>query len=196
MVMLLRRSRHKAAMFLKEWITTDLSSLLGVAISAVFVYAGIIAYCRLTGLRSFSKMSSSDFAMTVAVGSLFATTIATPDPTLILGLFALAMLFCGQWLIAMIRKHSEKATVLFDNKPLLLMRGEEMIEENMDRSNVTRSDILGKLREANVQNFGQVRAVIFEATGDISVLHATDESESELDGALLEDVIGWDNGQE
>ena len=182
----------KAVMLLKDWITTDLSSLFGVAISSIFVYAGIIAYCRLTGLRSFSKMSSSDFAMTVAVGSLFASTISSPDPTLVLGLFALGMLFGGQWLIALIRRRYDGSTALLDNKPLLLMRGATMIEEHMDRANVTCSDILGKLREANVQNFDQVRAVVFEATGDISVLHAPKESDSDLDGALLEDVIGWD----
>lgn len=38
---------------------------------------------RIVGLRSFSKMSAADFAMTVAVGSLFASTISLSAPTFI-----------------------------------------------------------------------------------------------------------------
>lgn len=181
-------------MFLDTWITTDLKSLGGVAVSVAIVYLGIILYCRFAGLRSFSKMSSSDFAMTVAVGSLFAATISSPDPTLFLGLFALGGLFLTQWLISRLRKRTRFASHLIDNKPLLLMRGSEMLEENMKRASVTRGDMLGKLREANVLNFDQVQAVVFEATGDISVLHTEGDDEVELSDSILEGVIGWEKG--
>jgi len=45
---------------------------------------------------------------------------------------------------------------------------------------------MGKLREANVLRLSQVRAVVFETTGDISVLHTTDNTE--LDKIIMEDV--------
>lgn len=46
-----------------------------------------------------------------------------------------------------------------------------MLHDNMRKARVTESDLWSKLREANVLNLNQVRAVVFEATGDISVLH-------------------------
>ena len=50
----------------------------------------------------------------------------------------------------------------------------------------THADLVAKLREANVLDFSSVRAVVFEATGDISVLHG----EGPLDERLLAGVQG------
>ncbi len=41
----------------------------------------------------------------------------------------------------------------------------------MKASRVSRSNVMEKLRSANVTDFSQVRAVVLEATGNISVLH-------------------------
>ena len=49
-------------------------------------------------------------------------------------------------------------------------------------------DLRAKLREANVIHMGQVRAVVFETTGDVSVLHGGDG----IDGALIGGVRGAD----
>lgn len=170
-----------------NWITTSPSDLFGVFISAVFTYAAILLLCRLTGLRSFSKMSAADFAMTVAVGSLFAATISSPSPALLLGIFALAMLFLGQWILAALRAKVPDAVQFLDNEPLLLMDGPKFLDENLAKSKVTRSDVVARLREANVLNLDQVKAVVFETTGDISVLHSSDR-DLEVQTELMEGV--------
>jgi uncharacterized membrane protein YcaP (DUF421 family) len=60
---------------------------------------------------------------------------------------------------------------LVDNPPLLLMAGAQVLHDNLRRARVTEADLRAKLREANVLHPGQVRAVVFESTGDLSVLH-------------------------
>ena len=164
----------------EDWITADLPDLLGVLVSTAVVYIAIVLYCRITGLRSFSKMSASDFAMTLAVGSLFAGIVASPSPTLVLGLFALALLFAGQWFFAFVRSRFPSSGKLLDNRPILLMSGPRILEQNMKIAQVSRDDLYAKLRDANVSNFSQVRAVVFETTGDISVVRV------EPDGPPLE----------
>ena len=47
--------------------------------------------------------------------------------------------------------------------------------------------MIAKLREANVIDFSQVKAVVLESTGDISVLH-TSNDDIELNNDLLEGV--------
>lgn len=49
-----------------------------------------------------------------------------------------------------------------------------MINEHLKATKVTPDDIRAKLREANVTDLNQVRAVVLETTGDISVLHSMD----------------------
>ncbi len=174
---------------LEKWTTSGWNEIPAVLLSALIAYGAILLFTRLAGLRSFSKMSASDFAMTVAVGSLFASTVATSKPSLLVGTVSLASLYFGQWLLAWLRHRFDWFSQIVDNQPLLLMRGRNMLDENLKRANVTRADIYGKLREANALNYDQVLAVIFETTGDISVLHSDDPAVS-LEPDFTKDVIG------
>jgi uncharacterized membrane protein YcaP (DUF421 family) len=112
--------------------------------------------------------------MTVAVGSLFASTASLTVPSLLCGLIALAALYCGQWGVAVGRSRSHAISRLVDNEPLLLMNGRRILDHNLKKANVTRDNLFGKLREANALNYDQVLAVVFETTGDVSVLHSDD----------------------
>ncbi len=164
-------------------IGTTVGRLVLVVVTAMVMLAGIIVYIRIAGLRSFSKMSSFDFAVTVAFGSLLAA-VAMSNSSLADGLAAAAALLAMQYVIARLRLHGF-ATVV-DNRPLLLMVGDQMIQAHLSRSRVTESDIRAKLREANVSHPDQIGAVVLEATGDISVLHHCDA----VHPSLLEGVIG------
>ncbi|MCM2369183.1 DUF421 domain-containing protein [Aporhodopirellula aestuarii] len=172
----------------EKWTAASTEEILIVVMSAAVIYFVILAYTRMTGLRSFSKMSASDFAMTIAVGSLFASTISSPTPTLSLGIVSLSCLFAGQWALALLRRRFGWFNRLIDNEPLLLMAGGQMIDENLRKANVTREDVYGKLREANAFNRNQILAVVFETTGDISVLHSTLE-DAEIDREFVQGVI-------
>ncbi len=169
-----------------SWIVTTYSAVLMVVISTLSIYFTLILFTRIAGVRTFSKMSSFDFAITVAIGSLIATTVLSKDPPLLQAAIALASLFVIQMSIARFRGY-KFVQHLVDNKPVLLMKGTTILDENMRKAKVTRSDLLAKLREANVTKFEQIKAVIMETTGDISVLHHSDE-EHELDESLLEDL--------
>jgi len=63
------------------------------------------------------------------------------------------------------------AQKLTDNKPLMLYYEGQLFEDNLTIARVTRADMRAKLREANAISEGCVRAVVMEATGDVSVLH-------------------------
>ena len=170
-----------------DWFTASPSSLLGVVLSTLGIYVVLIALIRLVGLRSFSKMSSFDFAMTVAVGSVVASTILSPDPPLARAAVALASLFGVQFVIAILRKRTTWMEHIVDNEPLILMTREGMVRANLAKSRVTESDVWAKLREANVLAVDQVRAVVLETTGDISVLHGEPDG-PELEACLLTGV--------
>lgn len=171
------------------WIETTLTAVGMVLLSALGIYLSLILLTRIAGLRSFSKISSFDFAITIAIGSVIASTVMTRNPPLVQGAIALVALYAAQLSVAVLRQHSQIVRSVVDNKAVLLMAGQEIIEENLRRARVTESDLRGKLREANVTDLRQVRAVVMETTGDVSVIHADPEAPA-LDPALLEDVIG------
>ncbi len=76
-------------------------------------------------------------------------------------------------MVGNLRKRVPGVTALVDNAPLLLMDGTEVLSDNLRRANMTEADLRAKLREANVTRLEQVRAVVMESTGDVSVLHAS-----------------------
>ncbi len=174
-----------------DWITTTPKTGLQIILSAAFIFAVLILFTRLSGLRSFSKMSAFDFAMTIAVGSILASVILTGSPSLIEGTLGLGALFGLQSLVAYLRKKSNWFSNIIDNQPRLLMRDGEIFYSELKKANVTESDLIAKLREANVLNFSQVRAVVLETTGDMSVLHSED-SETVFEKRLLNSVRGGD----
>tara|TARA_R100000935_G_scaffold15425_1_gene30747 strand:+ start:19016 stop:19540 length:525 start_codon:yes stop_codon:yes gene_type:complete len=171
---------------MKKWFSTDLESLLAISITTLVIYIAVIFFTRIFGKRSFSKMSSFDFAMTVAVGSLIATTILSESVSLLEGITGLFVVYLYQLSAALLRKWKPFRKAI-DNKPLLLMDGPTIIEDNLLKARVTKGDLRSKLREANVLDLSQVRAVVFETTGDVVVLHSSDQSQS-LEPWLLKDV--------
>lgn len=156
---------------LADWFSITTDQFLLVLLSTVVVYAAILLYTRIFGLRSFSKMSASDFAVTLAIGSVFASTISSPKPMVLIGLVTLACLYIGQWTLAWLRTKLAFTSKIVDNQPVLIMDGPRILDGNLDAVNMTRADLYAKLREANVYRLEQVLAVVFEATGDVSVLH-------------------------
>ncbi|GAA0856003.1 DUF421 domain-containing protein [Aliiglaciecola litoralis] len=172
----------------EKWITSGGQLIPWVLLSVLAAYIAILLYTRIVGLRSLSKMSAADFVMTIAIGSLFASTVSLSSPSLLVGLTALAAIYFGQWLIAWARKRSKLVSRLIDNRPILLMTGNRIFDHNLALANMTRADLFGKLREANALNYDQVLAVVFETTGDISVLHSSDEN-AHLEADFMDSVI-------
>ena len=134
------------------------------------------------------KMSSFDFAITVAFGSIMASTLLAKSPALITGVAGLVTLFVIQSVPAYARRKSYRIERLVGNEPLVLMAGADLLPDNLNTARVTVDDIRGKLRQAGITHRDQVRAVIMESTGDISVL----TKDSPMEPWLLDHVRDGD----
>ena len=132
----------------------------------------VILLVRVVGLRSFSKMTNFDFVMTVAMGSLLAgVSQSNTWPNLLQALIAMASLFAVQYVVAKIRQQSKQFDEIVQNTPTFLMKEGVILHDALQATRVTEEDLIAKLREANALDLTKVRAVVLEATGDISVLH-------------------------
>lgn len=161
---------------------TPLRSMVVTAIAGLAIYLWVIGATRLAGLRSFSKMSAFDFAMTVAIGSIIASTALGTAP-LASGLLAVAVLYAAQVTVSRLRR-ATAVEDLVDNTPLLLMRHGDVLDAHLAEARLTREDLSAKLRTANVLRPENVLAVVLETTGDVSVL----QGRGPLDPRLLDGV--------
>ena len=155
-------------------------ALLRILILGPVSLIWIACVVRMIGLRSFSKMTAFDFITTVATGSLLANSASAGTWTdFFISNAAVLALLGTQATIAAMRVRSVKWLGVIENEPILLMRDGKMLHETMKKTRVAEPDLRAKLREANVLELSQVRAVVLETTGDISVLHG-DRLEEEL----------------
>lgn len=170
---------------MENYFGSTWTAIFGIAISTVILFISIIILVRISGKRSFSKMSSFDFASTIAIGSVIASGMLLKEVTVIKTLAALTCIFALQSLIAYLMRYASFQKMV-DNQPLLLMDGTTLLHENLKKAHVTEADLRAKLREANVVQLSQVKAVVLERTGDLSVLHT--DNQNTTDPWLLKDV--------
>ena len=160
-----------------------------VLVGTVVLYILIIIYTRVFGLKSFSKMTGFDFLNTVAIGNLLAMSAATSSPSLFVGALLIGLLYLLNYLVTYASFKSKTARSLLDNTPVLIMKDGKLLRENLEKTKVTEDELRGKLREANVLRLCEVRAVVLETTGDVSVLHTN--GNEQLEDYIMKDVIDY-----
>lgn len=172
---------------MENWLTAPLPVIFKTVASCLFIFVAILVIVRLYGLRSFAKMSSVDFASTIAVGSILASVAINTDQSLLKGVVALITIIGFQQIFSFAKRSSDWIENKAENSPVYLMWEGKILEENLSRSGVTHADLMAKLREANAFRLQDVKAVIFESTGDVSVLHGKDYGA--VDAEVLTGVV-------
>jgi uncharacterized membrane protein YcaP (DUF421 family) len=169
-----------------DWIYDIKDPLLETIVGSFLIFIVIILVTRIIGLRSFAKFTAYDFAFTIAIGSIISSTL-TSSTSIVHGSVAISSLLILTFIFSWLQRLTPKLSSIISNKPLLLMDGSEILEENLKYARIEKTQLTAKLREANVIDYSQIKAVILESTGDISVLHSSDKS-LDLHSDLLKGV--------
>ena len=171
---------------MENWLYTSLPIIGKVIVTVVAIFSIIILVTRISGLRTFAKISSFDFASTIAIGSILATIILNPEQSILKGGIALAAILLFQSLFTFLVRKIPAFESLVTNKPMLIMENGKILDKNLESTNLSEEDLIAKLREANVIDFDEVKAVVLESTGDVSVLHT--DSDKKLMAKMLDGV--------
>lgn len=154
-----------------------------VVVSALVIVAVLLVLLRLLGQRSVARMTTFDVAVLLVLGSAGGRVITGYTPTLGAGLIAITVLIVLRSLADRMARTSWGAR-LIRNRPILLVEGEQILQENLARARVSNEQLWEALRLAGVRNLGEVGHVVFETTGAVSVLRKG----APLDSRLLEGV--------
>lgn len=109
-----------------------------VLVGTVF-YVTLVAILRLSGKRTLSQLNVFDFIVTVALGSVLATTLLTTDVTFTEGLTALVLLAGLQFLIATISSVWPRTRQVLTSDPVLLLADGQIRHEALKRNRLTES---------------------------------------------------------
>ncbi|WP_213423408.1 DUF421 domain-containing protein [Bhargavaea massiliensis] len=152
-------------MFFGGW--EDIGRILS---TGVISYVLLIVCLRISGKRSLSKMNMFDFVVTIALGSVLATTLLDKKTSLASGISALGLLLLLQFLVSWMTVRWKTARNLIKGSPEALYAHGAFREEAMRKTRVHRTEILQSVREQGIASLEQVEAVILETNGDLSVV--------------------------
>ena len=144
----------------QTWFSINWQQVVGIALSVIGIYFCLILFTRIVGLRSFSKLSSYDLAMTVGIGSILASTVLSKSTSLLQGVFG--MLFTLQAVLSIIRRKFKPFKALIDNQPIILIANGAYLYDNLKEAKLSENDIKQILRKNGIKSKSEVFAVIME----------------------------------
>ncbi|OZA92803.1 MAG: hypothetical protein B7X57_07045 [Erythrobacter sp. 34-65-8] len=148
----------------------SLPDLIRVLIVSTLAYIGLVLILRKAGKRSLAKLNAFDLVVTVALGSILATTQLSREVSLLEGLLAIALLALLQWTVSRFSIVSTRFRKLVRSEPRLLLENGVFREDAMRAERLTRSEIEASIRSAGIGRIEDVAAVIIESDGSLSVI--------------------------
>lgn len=145
-------------------------SLLRTLVVSVLAYVTLIAFLRISGKRTLSKMNAFDLVVTVALGSTLATVLLTKDVALADGALAFALLIGLQFVVTWSSVRSEWIRRLVTGEPRLLVYRGEFLSAELRRARVTDVEIRAAVRAAGLASLEDVEAAVLETDGSFSIV--------------------------
>jgi len=136
----------------------------------VFLYGLIVL--RLSGRRTFARMSALDFIITIVVGSVLAQAMTGSVP---IGpaMIGVAILVSLHALIAFVVARSDTVSRMIEGRSVSLLRDGHLDEEARLGCKISHADLVEALREKGVDGLKElqrVKTLQLEPSGKISVI--------------------------
>lgn len=172
---------------MENWLLAPYMDVVYTAITVVVLYAGMIFITKIGGLRTFADFTTVDFVSTIAIGSMLGIIILNGKISLIKGFVAITVLLIMQAVLTYFKRNSPAFKKRAINTPVLLYYEDQICRDNLKKFHLSESDLMGKIRAANVKHLSDVDAVVFELNGEISVIHS--HKPGKIDPEIMKDVM-------
>lgn len=154
------------------------SGLVHVLLVTPVAYVALVLFVRISGKRTLTKLNAFDLVVTVALGSVLATTALDGGVSLAQGLLALAMLIALQYAMTWGSVRSSRFRNLIKSEPTLLLYRGALIESAMRAQRVTPDEIESVVRSSGTTSLAEVDAVVLETDGSFSVVRSVNWSQA------------------
>lgn len=162
-------------MFFDNWF-----GITRVLVVGPLAYFLLVVLLRASGKRTLSKMNAFDFVVTIAIGSMLASTILTETVALFEGVLGMAVLIAMQFAITWLSVRVEGVATLVKDEPSLLFHQGDYLDSQLKRTRVAKSEVEAAARHQGLMSMDRVAAVVLETDGTFSVMSSS--GDEPLDG--------------
>lgn len=148
--------------------------LLNIILKCLIVYVTILLSLKFMGKREIAQISLFDFAIILIISDILVIGIDKDNEWFWHCLIGVVVLTCIQRFIAFLILKNRKVRLLFDgNESILIYDGKLNVNE-MKKQRYNMDDLITQLRINNVSSIKEVKYLILENNGSISVFKKND----------------------
>jgi uncharacterized membrane protein YcaP (DUF421 family) len=159
----------------ETWFGAAWTTIGFVAAGTLAIYASTVVAVRLAGRRTVAQMSAYDAVVTIALGSVLATTAVSSEVSYAVGITAIATLLVLQVGLAFVRRRFPRLRHLLEFAPEVVVEdGAVHLPTGPSTSQMTLDELRSQLRKQGVVDESTPALVLLEPDGRISVLSDAD----------------------
>lgn len=159
------------------WFGSTWSTVGFVVAGTAAIYLSAIVVVRLAGRRTVAQMSAFDAIVTVALGSLLATTAVSSEVSYAEGMTALTTLLVLQVVVAALRQRFPSSRRYLEFAPEIVVdEGGCHLPNGPMTSQLTLDELRSQLRKQGVVDPADAALVVLEPDGKVSVLTDPDKA--------------------
>ena len=151
--------------FFQSW-----EGLIRTVVAGLLTYIVLIAFLRVSGKRTLSKMNAFDFVVTVALGSTLATILINKNVALAEGAAAFALLIGMQFAVTWSSVRFPWIRRLVTGEPKLMTYRGRYLPDALRSARVTKDEIQAAVRAAGLADIYDAEAIVLETDGSFSVV--------------------------
>ena len=164
----------------------DWSGLAGFSVSPVelivrgsLVYLFLFAVFRVVLRRNVGSIGVADVLFIVIVADASQNAMAGEYRTVADGMVLVSTLVAWNVLIDQVGYRFPRLGKLLEPQPLLVVRNGRMLQANMQKEWLSRSELMSKLREQGIDKVAEVHRARMEGDGSISVITVKDHERAQ-----------------
>jgi uncharacterized membrane protein YcaP (DUF421 family) len=163
-----------------------------VAAKAAIMYAVAMLSLRIARRRTLAQWTAIDFAATVAIGAIMGRSAVASSQGVVVGVVALATILAAHS-VAMYARFNRWFAKLVDHRVRVLVDHGQLRRDQLLLCGLTENDVLAKLRERGVDAVEELRYVLYETKGELTIVRENDASthDAPLVEVGLRDAAGW-----
>ncbi len=173
-----------------SWLLGEGSQLGEVAGKAALMYVTALVGLRLGERRTLAQWTIIDFATAVAMGAIVGRTAIADGQSYLTGEVALSTLIIVHRLASLLRFRPVFGK-LADHRVRVLVAHGQLRRDQLRLCGLTDNDLYAQLRQRGTFDLAQVRYVLYESKGDLTVVPEGLEPVPPLARIGLEDAVGW-----
>jgi len=148
----------------------EIYNLVAIIGRSVAVYIFILVAIRLTGKKELSQLTTSDIVLILLISNAVQNAMVGPEPSLIGGLCAAAVLFLLNLLFKRLLFKYPGFRTLVNQKPEVLIHNGKLEFATLSKLQITDDELKEAMREHGVDLYKDVKWAILEMDGNISII--------------------------